>query len=157
MNNETYSKLVDESHDYLDNRIARAQETFGIWQYERFDCDLPAGRIWWSDAGIPKVEARLIVVGSLSTESNTWLWGWANSNLKGVAMEDIERVRNFGEENGLEQLTERKWPADGADGWEMTAIAARLLEAESAYRTPSRTGFLYLLLTDFRRLPQEPA
>src|SRR5690606_4865162 len=103
-------------------RVNGAQEAFGIGQFERYDCDLPTGRFWWSDAGITKVEARLIIVGSISTESNTWLWGWANPHLDGVEMEDIERVKAFGEERGIEKLTERKWPADEIDGWEMTSV-----------------------------------
>jgi hypothetical protein len=155
MTNEAFQEFIAEATEYLKARVASAQQTFRIGQFERYDYDLPTARFWWSDAGITKVEARLIVVGSISTESNSWLWGWANPHLDGVEMEDIERVKAFGEEHGIERLIEHKWPADETDGWEMTSVAARLLEAESAYRSPSRSGFLYLLLTDLRYVSHE--
>jgi hypothetical protein len=49
------------------------------------------------------------------------------------------------------QLTEGKWPAEETDGWEMTSVSARLLESSAAYRSPSATGALFLLLNDFKR------
>ena len=155
MTDAEFEDFVAEATEYLKMRASRAQEQFGIGQYERYDYDLASGRFWWSDAGITKVEAKVMVVGSISTETNTWLWGWANPSLDGGAIEDIERVRAIGEEQGIEKLTEGKWPADEVDGWEMTAVAARLLEAEAGYRSPSRSGFLYLLLDDLRRVSKD--
>jgi hypothetical protein len=152
MTEEAFQNFIVEATDYLEARVADAQETFGIGQYERYDCDLPTGRFWWTDAGVIQVEARLVVVGSVSTESDTWLWAWANPHLVDVDMEDIERVKAFGEEHRIEKLTSQKWEADEVDGWEMTAVAARLLEAECAYRCPSKNGYLYLLLTNLRRV-----
>jgi hypothetical protein len=150
MNEEAFQAFVGEASRYLKARIARAQENYGIGEYERYDRDLLTGRFWWSDAGVPKVEADLTIVGSISTETKTWLWAWANPSLEGVEMEDINRVRLFGEERDLTKLIEPKWPATEVDGWEMTAVAARLLEADSAYRCPSASGFLYVLHTNLR-------
>jgi hypothetical protein len=155
MTDETFQEFATEASEYLKARVAVAQETFGIGQYERYDYDLSTGRFWWSDMEITKVEAKLIVVGSISTETNSWLWGWANPHLGDVEMEDIRRVKAFGEQHGIAKLTDPKWTADEIDGWEMTAVAARLLEAECAYRSPSRSGFLYLLLTNLRKVSPE--
>jgi hypothetical protein len=155
MTEEAFQNFIAEATDYLEARVADAQETFGIGRFKRYDCDLPTGRFWWSDGGVIQVEARLIVVGSISTESDTWLWSWANPHLVNVEMDDIERVKAFGEEHGIEKLTHEKWDADEVDGWEMTAVAARLLEAECSYRCPSANGFLYLLLTNLQRVGTE--
>jgi hypothetical protein len=155
MTNEAFQEFVTEAAEYLKARVAVAQEAFGIGQYERYDYDLSTGRFWWSDQGAIAVEAKLIVVGSISAETNSWLWGWANPHLDDVELEDIRRVKAFGEEHGIEKLTDPKWPADEIDGWEMAAVAARLLEADCAYRSPSRTGFLYLLLTNLRKVSPE--
>jgi hypothetical protein len=40
------------------------------------------------------------------------------------------------------------------DGWEMTAVAARLLEAEGAYRSPSENAFLFLLYDQLEKIPE---
>jgi hypothetical protein len=152
MNESEFRELVSDATEYLRARIARAREEFGIGDFERFDYDLPMNRFWWSDAVVPQVEARIVVVGSISTASNTWLWSWANPHFDDVRTPDIERVREYGMQQGIPALTEPKWTADETDGWEMTSISARLLESEAAYRSPSPKGFLFLLLTDLKRV-----
>jgi hypothetical protein len=152
MTDHAFQDFLAESNLFLKTRVAKSQDAFNVNQYERYDYDLLSGRFWWSDAGVTKVEATLIPVGSISTESNTWLWAWANPYFNGVSMVEIERVRAFGEEHGIEKLKNPKWAADECDGWEMTAIAARLLDSDSAYRSPSRTGFLFLLLIDLHHV-----
>jgi hypothetical protein len=152
VNEADFRHLVRDATEFLQARIARAREEFGIGEFERYDYDLPSNRFWWSDAGVPQVEARIIIVGSISTASNTWLWSWANPHFDDVRTPEIERVREYGIEHGIAPLTERKWPADETDGWEMTSVSARLLESSAAYRSPSPTGGLFLLLNDLKRL-----
>jgi hypothetical protein len=152
MNEAEFRQLVGQATEYLRDRITYAREKFGIGEFERYDYDLHSGRFWWSDAGVPKVEAHIVIVGSISTKSNTWLWSWANSHLDDVRTPEIEQVREYGIQHGVLQLTEPKWPAEEIDGWEMTSISARLLESTAAYRSPASSGALFLLLSDLRRL-----
>jgi hypothetical protein len=152
MNEAEFRQLVREATEFLRARIAKAREQFDIGAFERYDYDLYSNRFWWSDAGVPKVEARIVIVGSVSTESNTWLWSWANPHFDDVRTPEIELVRAYGVRHGIHQLTEPKWPADERDGWEMTSIAARLLESSAAYRSPSAVGAFFLLLSDLKRL-----
>jgi hypothetical protein len=152
MDETDFRQLVSDSTEFLQARIARARENFGIGKYERYDYDLPSNRFWWSNAGVPQVEARIIIVGSISITSKTWLWSWANPHFDDVRTPEIERVREYGIQNGIAPLIERKWPAEETDGWEMTSISAHLLECSAAYRSPSSTGGLFLLLNDLRFL-----
>ena len=62
-------------------------------------------------------------------------------------------MRTFGETERFANLTVPKWPANEANGWEMTAVAAKVLDAPGAYRTPNDTGFFFMLLNDVRLLP----
>jgi len=151
MTDEAWQDLIASAQESLKTHISNAYQTYGIGEFERFDCDLPTGRIWWSTAGEKKVEADMVIVGTISGESGTWLWGWGNPHLNGVPMEEMDRVISFGEENGIEKLTSRQWPAEEVDGWEMTALAAQVLQAEAAYRCPSGKGFLFVLLNRIRK------
>lgn len=45
--------------------------------------------------------------------------------------------------------------ADEVDGWEMTSISARLLEAQGAYRSPDEKGFLFLLYDALEFIPED--
>jgi hypothetical protein len=152
MNDAEFRELVSEATEFLRARIAQACEEFGIGEFERYDYDLPTNRFWWSDAGVPKVEASIVIVGSISTASDTWLWSWANPHLDDVRTPGIERVREFGIQHDISSLTEPKWTADETDGWEMTSVSARLLDSEAAYRSPSPKGGLFLLLNDIKRV-----
>lgn len=148
-----YETFRSESVAYLKARIEHAKVRFGIGDFARFEYDLFRGEIWWGEVGAPKMRGRVTVVGSISTTSNTWLWSWANPHFSDVPLGDIGKVRQFGSKEGIEKLTDEKWNADEADGWEMTAIAARLLEAEGAYRSPSEKGFLFLLYDRLEHIP----
>jgi hypothetical protein len=148
-----YETFRSESTDYLKARIEHAKERFGIGVFPRYEYDLFRGEIWWSEVDAPKIRGRVTVVGSISTKSNTWLWAWANPHFSDIPSGDIKKVEEFGSSESIAKLTEPKWNADEVDGWEMTAIAARLLEAEGAYRSPSETGFLFLLYDRLEQIP----
>lgn len=154
MNCLEYENFLSEATDYLRSRSDQANAQFDVGRLPRYDCDLSRGEIWWNDVDAPKVRARITLVGSISTVSNTWLWSWANSHFADVPLGDIELVRKFGEVESIAKLTEPKWKADEVDGWEMTAIAARLLEAQGAYRPPGKNGFLFLLYDRLEPIPE---
>lgn len=148
-----YEAFRSESTDYLKARIEHAKARFGIGDFSRYEYDLFRGEIWWGEVGAPNIRGRVTVVGSLSTKSGTWLWSWANPRFSDVPLGEIRNVREFGSKEAIAKLTDAKWNAEEVDGWEMTAIAARLLEAEGAYRSPSETGFLFLLYDRLEHIP----
>ncbi len=150
-----FESFIRQSTDYLKNCNEKAIRFFGLGGYGRYEYDLFQNEIWWSDDGDPKVRAKLIIVGSISTQSNTWLWAWANPHFDDVKGDAIAVVRDFGEKNGLQKLVEAKWPGDQIDGWEMTSISARLLEAQGAYYSPNDNGGLFLLFDGLEFIPEE--
>ena len=99
---------------------------------------------------MPRVVADVQFVGSVSTESDTWLWSWANPYLAEPLTRDVRDVRLLGETLGIAQLTTPKWPADPTDGWEMTSITAYVLRAKGVYRTPAENGYTYMVMTSVR-------
>ena len=70
---------------------------------------------------------------------------WHASRLrKQVTSYDI-KVRQYGDKNRFEKLTEPKWTAEEVDGWEMTAIAAYLLKAKGAYRVKDDKIYIFMI------------
>jgi hypothetical protein len=128
-------------------REQRPSDTaFQLDHCEDFGFDLVTGRFWWSKQGTSMVEAKATAVGSVSMQTGTWLWSWANPFLKEVAMDEIQRVRTFGREQGILKLTVPRWPADEADGWEMAAVSAKLLNGEIVYRCPMKDILVFFVL-----------
>ena len=150
-----FEKLIEQSAEYLRACNERASRQFGIGDYARYEYDLFQNEIWWSDTSGPKVRGKLTIVGSFSSKSETWLWAWANPHFKDVEIGPIDRVREFGEREELAKLTESKWDADEVDGWEMTSISGRLLEAQGAYRSLSESGGLFMLYDHLEFIPEK--
>lgn len=149
---ERWEPFVSDAIDELTTKQDQLQDRFGLSKHERWDYDQETGEIVFSNAGVPAVAARFQIVGSISTVNDTWLWSWANFSLVPEISERLLAVREFGEAEGFANLTIPKWPATEEDGWELTAAAAKVLNADGAYRTPSKAGFLFLLLMDVRRV-----
>jgi hypothetical protein len=99
------------------------------------------------------VRIDVTVVGS--TEGKSWEWSWANSNVELRSKRDIEKVREFGRANGYEQLTSAFLEADEYTGWEMTAIAAHILDAPGAYRFPTEAGYCFLVYRKIEEIETE--
>ena len=146
-NDAAFEKLLEESIEYLDGKQATITQEFRIDQHERWDWNQDTAQLVFSNDGKPALICDVVFVGSISTRSETWLWSWANdSNVEGVKKR-MREVRAYGEEHRFNKLAGAYWPAQPVDGWQMTSIAARLLNAIGAYRTPSDSGFTYMVIT----------
>jgi hypothetical protein len=121
-------------------KTERLKESHKLGSWPRFDFAPEAGTLTFSDENGPQVIAEVQVVGSIN--SATWLWSWANPTWDDYCAGDMQRVRQFGEENGIGELTSGCLEDDDLNqlGWEMTAVAARLLGAVGAYRPPDDSG-----------------
>ena len=63
----------------------------------------------------------------------------------------LDQVRVFGATESLPILTTPSWPDDEYHGWEMTAIAAKIVGAKGGYRAPRASGgYSYYIFTDIR-------
>jgi hypothetical protein len=76
------------------------------------------------------------------------MWGWANHSPPAKATDQLYRVERFGEREKLSQSAEPTFVADEGLGWEMAAVATRILEGKGVYRCPSKNGFLFLVFMD---------
>ena len=121
------------------------EREFGISIWDRWECDLDEGLLTFSRNGVVGVVARVQVVGSTSTRTNSWLWSWANSTIPEHACEAMQRVRAYGVTHGIAELTQERLPAGEDTGWNMASIAARLLGAKGSYRCEGDNGYLYLV------------
>jgi hypothetical protein len=78
------------------------------------------------------------------------MWGWANESLPAKVTEGMTKVRAFGEAEKIAELTQAELPDDEHLGWELAAIAAKLLNAKGAYRCPGENGFVYVVYSSIR-------
>jgi hypothetical protein len=152
MQPDWYPAWRDEAIQQLKVTNARLQEQFRLGGWSRYDYDLTAGTLLFSQDGVVKVVTEIQIAGSTSAKARNWLWAWANSNLPSDLLSDAKLVRSFGEQNGIDELAHPY--ATSADnelevlGWELSAVMSRICKGLGIYRCPSREGGggLYLLL-----------
>ena len=136
---------------------ADLEQQFSLGHWERWDYDAFAGTITFSEEGTPKIIADVQVVGTTSNKSNNWLWGWANQSVPVSVSAVIQKVREFGLAESLPVLIEPYWPDEECHGWDMTAVATRVLTGRGGYRTPrSGGGFTYYVFTAIRFASEPP-
>jgi hypothetical protein len=144
---------ADWRHDAVHELMTKAdkiRDEYSISKWPRYDYDVDVGIIKFSQDNIIKVVADIQVVGTIG--SKDWLWSWANDHWPDNVCTHAQQARDFGEEHGIEELTSEYLEDENLNslGWEMAAVTARIAGAVGAYRPPSETGALFLLLTSIR-------
>jgi hypothetical protein len=95
---------------------------------------------------IGPLKLRLVVVGTVSTAEDSFVWSWANETIPKQAKLGIEKVGDFGEENDLKLLTEPMHGGGKATGEECLAVAARILDASAIWIDTTAHGYIFLAL-----------
>ena len=130
-------------------QLQQALETkFHLSSYKHYGWSQPNNQLLLSTNGQVKVIATIQFVGDVSHISHTWLWAWANPSVLPSMRNEVRKVKAFGERNKFSKLTKDEWRADDSDGWDMTAIAATVLHAKGAYRSPGKNGDEFMVITD---------
>ncbi|MFH9969670.1 DUF6882 domain-containing protein [Streptomyces mirabilis] len=132
---------------------ARSRQTlmikrFGLSGDVQYHWSMDDAQITWSRDGKVFLTGRLTMIGSVSLAQQTWLWSWANESLPHAVLGDIERVRQFGEENSYPVLP---WPSFNYDQElvaEARMVAASVLDAEGLWAESMEDTQLHFVVND---------
>lgn len=149
--NQTWESFLDEAMEYLQSQQDRLNADYQLSSWQRYNYNQEGGTIVFSSDGRIGIVADIHIVGSTSKSGGTWLWAWDNPSVLDRVKHCLTDVRTFGEVHGFDKLTTPKWPGDERDGWEMTAVAAFILQTQGAYRAPHDNGVLFMVLRNIRR------
>lgn len=136
----------------LTAKNASATEKWQIGYAERWSADLAKGTMQFHFAD-HAIIGPVQFLGSYSARSETWLWGWANSDMPSHVTTASLATKVHGDVHGIAALSERKlnlektWLAD-----DLASITVEIAELSGMYRAPSFNGYTYLGFSDFRRL-----
>jgi hypothetical protein len=150
MDTQQYKNLLKQSREYLLKQQETITRQFGLDDYEQMDYEQETGKMIFTLKGGRMVRMSFQAVGSVSDRSNTWMWSWDNPYLLENITEEMLKVKSFGEKNGIEKLTNPKWPGNDDDGWEMTAIATWVLKAKGAFSFLSDEMMIFVVFTDIK-------
>lgn len=119
--------------------------TMGHWNYS-----LESRTLTMSDPARPLLLADLRMIGSYSTNTNTFQWAWKTFGDDAPEAAASARLREFGSVRGISRLVTPNFACDEDEGWQLASLAAYLLGADSLYRAPSDHLRLFMLLDNWR-------
>ena len=138
-----YPDWRHEAVHELQAKNRRLEDEYGIGRWPRWDYDLNAGTLIFSQGGAAQVVAEIQIAGTTSASVGNWLWAWANDEFADERVADSLKARAFGEEHGIcELMHDFVDPEDDLNGlgWALTAAAARICGSVGAYRPPRDEG-----------------
>lgn len=149
---DEWDELVGESMEALSPLQTRLEDQHALSAYKSVELDVKSGTAVFTTPGRPTLEADVLIVGSLTraagtAETSQWRWAWADPEIHEDACGGLENIAEYGRSVGLKRLSKPTWPATDADAWEVTAIAAAMLDADGAYRVPIENGTMFVLLS----------
>ena len=147
MSFEEYKEFKHECVHARIDKNDRNIEEFRIGSYDTWAYDQESGVFTFSNVGEPLARAIFLISGSIASTSGTWLWSWANPHMESKLVEPVLKVREFGDQNGILELSEQKFEADIEDGWELTAVVVEILGLKGAYKCPHENGAMFVMFT----------
>lgn len=138
----TYESWLGSASAFLKERQASFLEEHKLAAYSERAWNQTEGKLVFSGNGQLQLEAEVQLVGFLAGKPPMWTWGWVNGSSAA-----FNKLRKQGEKFQSAQLIRSSWRASENDGWKMTALLAKELNAIGACRTPFENGYAYLLVT----------
>lgn len=131
------------------------QETLklvGFGDAGQFRYDLDAERLTISEDQTDRIRADIQLIGTIN--GRDWMWSWANDDCPANSVADLLKVRDFGREHGIKELTSEhvKGYDLGALAWALSAVAVRILDSLGVYRAYNgkpQTPYLLIRKIDF--------
>jgi hypothetical protein len=110
----------------------------GAWRIgeSQWSVDQDEGTIVFTTPRGMKATPPVQIIGTYNTEDSTWLWGWDHPSIVPPLADHAKKDFAYGQENGYDVLTTRKLTCPVEQGWEFTALACKLCDAQGRYRGP---------------------
>lgn len=118
----------------------------GTWQLGEcsWNVDQSAGTIIFTRPDGMMITCPVQIIGTYNTLDGTWLWAWDHPSVVPALQDHAWAVRAYGEAQGIERLTTRKFICSETEAWELTALSCKLCEAQGAYRGPAGTALVFM-------------
>lgn len=118
------------------NELYEKQELFwvkyGIDKYNNWFYDQASGILTLYKSN-DEINFRYKQIGTFSEIEKTWKWSWDNDHTLEKVKSGVELVKEFGQENGFERLTEGTFESSWEEGKELTSIAFEVLGGNGFY------------------------
>lgn len=120
---------------------------FSLGSYDNWYYDQATGLLTFSTKD-EELNFKYFSVGTFSNNTNTWKWSWDNEHtLDNVKLKSLN-VKEFGETNNYDKLTNGYFESNEEEAWEFTAISAKVTNSIGIYRAVDEHLLIFLALTE---------
>jgi hypothetical protein len=133
---DPYARLARASLTALQARRLAQDSLLGLGE-TNWSVDRDAGTITFRRHTDVVAEAPVQIIGALDTARGTWHWGWDHPSVMPPLDRHARRVREWGENHDVAELTTALIDADDDLAWRFAAIACELNNAQGAWRCES--------------------
>lgn len=141
--NSSSKDYIKGSLEGLRLQTGAHQSTWGLGKSESWDVDLNTGKLTFTFED-KIVEAPINVVGTYDSAASTFMWGWDHPSVPLKLQEAALKAKQWGEDNNEPQFSQQTVSCSEDAAWNFTAVAARLSEANGAYRGVSGTTYIFM-------------
>jgi len=141
--NGSSADFIQGSIEGLKLQTSAHQSLWGFGKADRWDVDLETGKITFTFAD-KIVEAPINVIGTYDSLKGSFMWGWEHPSVPLKLQEAALKAKKWGEENNEPLFTQHVVECSENDAWNFTAVAARLSDANGAYKGPAGHSSLYM-------------
>ena len=119
------------------------QASWGFGSEEEWQLDQDKGQLIFKFPGRTSI-AEVQIIGSYDKQSESWMWAWANPLIADGLKKEAIRLKEYGEQYGIQRLSAPEWLGQESDCWYMAALACHVSNAEGAYRGPAVDSFTFM-------------
>jgi len=149
-----FRTLLEKSMNELRAKTMGHQTGWGFGKAAQWSLDMSQGDLLFTFADGVVATCPAQIVGSLDTESGSWLWAWANPSIPDALKRDSLRVREYGQQRKIERLIAEEWPCTEEEAWRMAALACLLCNAQGVYRGPAGTALVFISFASVKLSPK---
>jgi len=137
MSKKEYGAFLDSCYEELQKKQDILLNEYQMGSFEEFWFDQETKTLQFKTDDEVKLEFAVVLVGSWSSKSNTWMWAWANESVVDEMREESSRIKELAAVTGNEIFEMTSFAADEYNAHEFVAMAVYHLGALGMYSAPS--------------------
>lgn len=136
--------FVQQTVNGLRAQTAAHNATWHLDKATQWAADQDSATLFFTFADGSVASASFQIVGTYNGDEETFLWGWDHPSVQPALRKHAQLAHEWGETHGLKDYTTPLVQCSQDKAWEFVAVAARLGEANGAYRGPSGSTYIFM-------------
>ena len=137
MTDKEFDTFVATCYQELKEKQDSLMSKNNLGAYDEYWFDQITETIQFKEHGKVELEFHIVMIGSWSSKSNSWMWAWANSSITEELRSESSKIKELASLTGFSVFERESFEADEVMAHELTSIAVHHLNALGMYIVPS--------------------